>query len=135
MTGIIPDVRALLRRFNRMDYRDIWVRHDDFELFIARAGGSANPLRHQAATSDMDAVVSAPQAVAASVIAAPHIGTFLSALPPGSRVEAGAAVAWMDLLGEVIEVPAAIAGIVAAVTPQAGELVEYGAPLVSLVPD
>ncbi|MFD2579984.1 acetyl-CoA carboxylase biotin carboxyl carrier protein subunit [Novosphingobium colocasiae] len=67
------------------------------------------------------------------IVVAPHIASFLSALPVGSTVAAGEAVARIELLGEEIAVPADRAGTVSQVLAEAGALVEYSAPLVRLL--
>jgi biotin carboxyl carrier protein len=123
---IVRDARAFLRRFELVDYGDMLIRNGGFSLFIARESGGANPLRAPAASAE------APSPAVEHVVHAPHLGTFRSALTPGSRVGENGRVATIELLGEAVEVRTDRPGTVSAVLPQAGELVEYGAPLVRL---
>jgi biotin carboxyl carrier protein len=135
MNPIVDNARALLRSFERAGYADIMVRQGDFSLFIARQNGGVNTLRPRTANSLAVAPADAPEcqrALEEHAIEAPHLATFRSALAPGSRVEAGTIVATLELLDETIEVTADCAGIVRSVAPQAGELVEFGAPLLLL---
>ena len=127
MSVLIDNARALLRRFEAMDCRDLLIRDGDFTLFIARDDGVANPLL-AAGPAEPVAVSAAPD----HWIAAPHLGSFLSALPPGSAVDIGTVVAKLALLDEIVEVPADRAGTVAAVAAEEGALIEYGMPLLTL---
>lgn len=127
MSALIDNSRALLRRFEAMDCRDLLIRDGDFTLFIARDDGSANPLL---AAEPVSQAADAP--AADYWIAAPHLGTFVSALSPGSPVEIGTIVAKLALLDEIVEISADRAGTVAAVAAGEGELIEYDMPLVAL---
>lgn len=135
MTDIITDTRALLRLFRQSDYGDLHVRSGDYELFVARPQGGANPLRAPIAQAGASAEPAAPAQVGATehLVSAPHIASFVSALAIGSAVAAGDAVARIELLGEPIDLFAQQAGLVTDVMAQPGALVEYAAPLVRLL--
>lgn len=134
MTAIIEDTRALLRLFRQSGYVDFHLRSGDYELFVARPGGSANPLRAPV-TQATPLVPVEPAATATSeqLLSAPHIATFVSALDVGSAVVAGDAVVRIELLGEPIDLFADHAGMVTDVLARPGALVEYAAPLVRLL--
>ncbi|HUD90975.1 hypothetical protein [Sphingobium sp.] len=136
MTDIVTDTRALLRLFRQSGYADIHLRSGDYELFVARPGGGANPLHAQVVAE----AAAAPSAAAPmetekveQLVSAPHIASFVSALSVGSTVVAGDAVARIELLGEPIDLCADQPALVTEVLAEPGALVEYGAPLVRLL--
>lgn len=140
MTDIVNDTRALLRLFRQSGYGDFHLRSGDYELFVARPHGAANPLRApaaqpaspvQPATTPMPAP--APVATTDQLVAAPHIASFVSALAVGSHVTAGEAVARIELLGEAIDLVAERPGMVTEILAQPGTLIEYATPLVRLM--
>jgi biotin carboxyl carrier protein len=135
MTDIVTDTRALLRLFRQSDYGDLHVRSGDYEMFVARPHGGANPLRASMAQAGTSPEPSAPTHVEATehLVSAPHIASFVSALAIGSAVAAGDAVARIELLGEPIDLLAEQAGLVTDVMAKPGALVEYAAPLVRLL--
>ncbi|NWK94427.1 hypothetical protein DM806_01730 [Sphingobium lactosutens] len=135
MNDIVTDTRALLRLFRQSGYGDIHLRTDDYELFVARPGGGANPLR-----APIDRAAAVPESAppieatgAEQVIAAPHIASFVFALAVGSTVAAGDAVARIELLGEPIDLFAEQPGMITEVLVQPGALIEYAVPLVRLL--
>ena len=130
MSELVSDTRTLLRLFRQSGYKDMHIRLDDYEAFFAWAEGAPNPLSGSDAAAE-----EAPSAAVGEdlIVAAPHIASFVSALPVGSTVAAGEAVALIELLGEEIAVPAERAGTVTEVLAEAGALVEYSAPLVRLL--
>ncbi|SER84935.1 biotin/lipoyl-containing protein [Sphingobium sp. YR768] len=136
MTDIITDTRALLRLFRQSGYADIHLRSGDYELFVARPGGGANPLHAPVAVEAPPAppaVVPVETAKVEHLVAAPHIASFVSALAVGSAVAAGDSVARIELLGEPIDLCADQAGLVTEVLAEPGALIEYAAPLVRLL--
>jgi len=135
MTDIITDTRALLRLFRQSDYGDLHLRSGDYELFVARAHGGANPLRAPIAQAGPSLELGAPTRSGATehLVSAPHIASFVSALAVGTAVAAGDAVARIELLGEPIDLLAEQAGLVTDVMAKPGALVEYAAPLVRLL--
>jgi len=130
MSELVSDTRTLLRLFRQSGYKDMHIRLDKYEAFFAWPEGAANPLSGSDAAAE-----EAPSAAVGEdlIVAAPHIASFVSALPVGSTVAAGEAVALIELLGEEIAVPAERAGTVTEVLAEAGALVEYSAPLVRLL--
>lgn len=136
MTDIITDTRALLRLFRQSGYADIHLRSGDYELFVARPNGGANPLHAPVAAEVVHAPPAADPAEAAKaeqLVSAPHIASFVSALPVGSAVAAGDMIARIELLGEPIDLCADRAGLVTDVLAEPGALIEYAAPLVRLL--
>lgn len=134
MSAIITDTRALLRLFRQSGYGDVHLRLGDYELFVAKPEGGANPLRAPMAPARAPAQPAVPvQAAAAEhLVSAPHIASFVSALAIGSAVAAGDAVARIELLGEPIDLYAEGPAMVIEVLALPGALVEYDAPLVRL---
>jgi biotin carboxyl carrier protein len=107
-SNLLDDARALLAGFVRQDLGRLSVRlRSDVELFLLRRAA---------------APVGTP-------IVAPHVGTIAEVKAVGSLVQAGQVVATLELLGELIDVPASVGGIVDSVQSSAGELVQYGEPI------
>jgi biotin carboxyl carrier protein len=131
----IADLRGLLFLVERSDWREFYLRTGDWSVFMARPGGGVDPMMSGAAVVEAAPTVEAPVAIMAppTTISAPHIATFVSALPVGSEVGLGAALARIELLGETIDVTSESAGFVAAILAEPGALVEYGQPLVEIV--
>jgi biotin carboxyl carrier protein len=135
MSAIITDTRALLRLFRQSGYGDVHLRLGDYELFVAKPEGGANPLRAAApeAIAPPQPAAPTPSATTEQLVSAPHIASFVSALAVGSNVAAGDAVARIELLGEPIDLCAEGPGMVIEVLAQPGALIEYAAPLVRLL--
>ena len=126
MSSTIEEVRALLAGFVQSPWRDLHFRSGGWSLFMAKADGGPNPM-----------LARAGQAVAAVVAAlrevtAPHLGIFSARVAPGAQVEVGTVIGQVDKLGEATDVVSEVAGRIAAVLPNDGDMVEYGAPLVRL---
>ncbi|WP_374414687.1 biotin/lipoyl-containing protein [Novosphingobium colocasiae] len=132
MSELVSDTRTFLRLFRHSGYKDMHIRLGDYEAFFASPDGAANPLLAGEVTAGVDAAPAGDPG-ADLIVAAPHIASFVSALPVGSTVAAGEAVARIELLGEEISVPADRAGTVSHVLAEAGALVEYSTPLVRLL--
>lgn len=133
MTTAIMDARAMLASFAKSSWRTLHIRTDAAELFLARTGGGANPMRPRpAAVPAVPAPVAAAAVETVVSVTAPHVATFVSAEPVGTMVAAGQTVCRIDLLGEVIDVPAAQAGRVAGHPVAAGALVDHGQVLVTI---
>jgi biotin carboxyl carrier protein len=136
MSDTIATTRALLRMFEQSGYGDLHVRVGDYALFVARTGGRVNPLRVAVPEKPITVAATAavlPKPAASSTISAPHIATMLSAIPVGSAILAGDHVARIVLLGEAIDLTAEHAGLVEAIIAQPGALLEYGAPIVTIL--
>lgn len=135
MSDIIADTRALLRLFRQSGYADMHLRLDNYELFVARPNGAANPLLVRCVPVGGEALSSAPTTSIANeqLLSAPHIASFVSALAVGSAVSAGDAVVRLELLGERIDLFAKAPAMVTEVLVEPGALVEYAVPLVRLL--
>jgi acetyl-CoA carboxylase biotin carboxyl carrier protein len=124
MTETIDNARALLRMFEQSDWQDMHIRAGDYSLFVARQRGGENPMR-------------ALRVIAAkrdqSVVTAPHVANLVSALPVGSTVQSGMMVAQIELLGDLIDVEADRDGVVETVFAEAGQLLEYGTPILRII--
>lgn len=126
MSSTIEEVRALLVGFVQSPWRDLHFRSGGWSLFMAKADGGPNPMLARAGA--------AVAAVAAALreVTAPHLGIFSARVAPGTEVEVGTVIGQVDKLGEVTDVVSEAAGRVAAILPNDGDLVEYGAPLARL---
>lgn len=126
MSSTIEEVRALLAGFVQSPWRDLHFRSGGWSLFMAKADGGPNPMLARAGA--------AVAAVAAALreVTAPHLGIFSARVAPGAEVEVGTVIGQVDKLGEATDVVSEVAGRVAAILPNDGDLVEYGAPLVRL---
>jgi biotin carboxyl carrier protein len=132
----IADLRGLLFLVERSDWREFSLRTGDWSVFMARPGGGPDPMLSGGETvAEAAPIAQAPFAppAPATTISAPHIATFVSALPVGSEVALGAALARIELLGETIDVTTENAGFVTAILVEPGALVEYGQPMVEIV--
>ena len=139
MNTAIVNARALLMLFARSEWKDLYVRYAEGEVFIARTSGGANPMLSGNApatiTAGGDAGAVAAQAfTAAESILAPHVGTVVSILAPRTAVNAGVVVAQIEVLGQRIDICSALEGIVADVWVVEGQFIEYGFPLISIAP-
>jgi biotin carboxyl carrier protein len=126
MSSTIEEVRALLSSFVQSPWRDLHFRNGGWSLFMAKADGGANPM-----------LARAGQAVAAAVAAlrdvtAPHLGIFSARVAAGTEVAAGTVIGQVDKLGEATDIVSDVAGRVAEVLLQDGDLAEYGVPLVRM---
>ncbi len=126
MSSTIEEVRALLVSFTASPWRDLHVRSGGWSLFMAKADGGANPMLARAGAA-VAAVVAALREVTA-----PHLGIFSARVTPGAVVDVGTVIGQVDKLGEATDVVSDVAGRIAAVLPNDGDMVEYGAPLVRL---
>jgi acetyl-CoA carboxylase biotin carboxyl carrier protein len=118
---VLENVRALLAAFARSPWRDLHLRTELAEVFIAKTNGGANPMVAQQA--DQHNV---------KTVRAPHIASMLSVLPNGTKIAAGDVVATIELLGAPIEIVSADAGTILSAEGFPGGLVEYDQPLVTL---
>lgn len=127
----INDARALLDALLGSDWREIHVVSGDTEIFIARNGAGANPMRAVPAAPVAEAASPLPPVVEKAVTA-PHVATLVEAVSVGTRVEAGQTVATLHVLDEPIAVAAPGAGTVVRVDASPGELLDFGAPLLTI---
>lgn len=130
----IADARALLDTLLTSDWQELHVVSGDTEIFIARPGAGPNPLHaERESTAVPEPVTIAAPEPSTTEIKAPHVATFVSAPGVGTAVLAGERVATLRLLEEEIVLVAPVAGTIAGVTAAAGSLLDYGAPVLSLV--
>lgn len=123
MDTVVTDIRALLRQFQQAALRDLHLRSQALEVFIARNDGSANPMLAGRPAAD-DARTTA--------ISAPHLGLFEPLCAAGDVIGPGSIVARIDVLGRKTDVLAPEGGRITAVGPAANALVEYGEQLLTV---
>lgn len=129
----INDARALLETLLSNGWQEMHVVSGDTEIFLACKSGGPNPMRAAAwtvASASRSTVVAA--AAPETVVKAPHVATLVDALPVGTTVTAGQAIATLQVLGESEAVEAPVSGTIVRHVAAAGELVDFGAPLVSI---
>ena len=124
----INDARALLDALLASDWRDVHVTSGGTEIFIARAGGGANPMRASA-----EPVVSVSgEAGMTSTVAAPHVATLVSVAQIGADLTQGDIAATIEVLGEEETILAAVSGRVAMVHVEKGGLIEFNMPILEI---
>lgn len=77
------------------------------------------------------------------IVTAPMVGTFYSSpgpgqpvfVAPGERVHAGQTIGIIEAMKTMNEIPAGFAGIVGQLFVANAQAVEYGTPLLSIIPD
>jgi acetyl-CoA carboxylase biotin carboxyl carrier protein len=121
MTDPLTEMRALLMQFEKSGLKDMYVRSNDWTVFMAQPGGAANPMRLAADTQHMIETVTAP-----------HLGLFEPICSPGDAVAAGQTIAMIYALGRKTEVTSGSAGRVTAVLFSANDLVEFGEAVVAI---
>ncbi len=126
----IDDARALLDTLLANDWQELHVVSGDTEIFLARNGGGANPMRAAPPAAPV-AVPPPPSPAPASErsVTAPHVATLVDALPVGTRVAAGDRVATLHVLDDREDVAAPVAGTILRVDATPGALLDYGASL------
>lgn len=132
LQSAIDDARALLDTLLASDWQDAHVVSGTTEIFIARDGGRPNPMR-QAVTAPV-ATSSAPEErqEPGQAVTAPHVATVVNVVAIGTLVESGARVATIRVLDTEEVVVAPHAGTVTAIHADAGTLVEFKTPILSL---
>lgn len=125
MSQAIDEIRAILRDFTQSSWRDLFVRSDDWQLFLARPDGGPNPLKAGHHSGRVD---EGPMAVESSVVAAPHLGLFVPACQIGEDIVDGAILGRIMAIDRATPVLATVAGAVEWLASE-GEFVEYGARL------
>jgi biotin carboxyl carrier protein len=116
------DVREILRIIDESPLKELKVETEGFSLHVLRADAPVE------VTPETDGLVT---------IESPMLGTFYRAEAPGqpsfvevgSRVESDTTVCIIEVMKMMNSVPAGVAGTVAEICAENGELVEYGAPL------
>lgn len=124
----IAEIRALLLQFEKSRLKDFYLRTGEWQVFMARPDGGANPM--------VEAPAAPPQVTVAEMpgvgVKAPHLGLFEPACAPGDVIEGGALIGRLDVLGRKTDVVADRAGRITAVNFAANDLVEYGETLATI---
>jgi len=148
------DVREILRIIDESELDELSIETEGFSLHVRKGGGSqgAEDARSEAVLP-RTASERAPQPPEATpptassdeleTILSPMLGTFYRAEAPGASpfVEVGATVGpdttvcIIEVMKMMNSVPAGVAGTIAEVVPENGQLVEYGEPLFRVKPE
>lgn len=140
MSATITDIRALLIAFEKCGYSALTLEMGDTAVHFARGDGAGSPFLAPAAIAPPPAAEPIAEAAASAVkvpgaaVTAPHIGTFVSALPVGTQVAVGDIVATIRVLDETVAIAAPCHGTVASVSLVPEDLAEYGMTLVTITP-
>ncbi len=126
MPDPITEIRALLMQFEKSGLKDLYIRSQDWIVFMAQSDGAVNPSQ----MAQVAGTVTGPVSLAA--VSAPHLGLFEPACAAGDVVSAGQVVAVIDVLGRKTQVTSASAGRVAAIHFAANDLVEFGETLAEI---
>lgn len=121
----VGNARALLDLFGRSPWRELHLRVGDEEMFLAKQGGGADPMRR--------AVDRRPAQPVLSTVRAPHLATLALVGASGEEIAEGQVLAVLELLGEEIPLPAPATGIIGAAHAAAGALVEFDQPIVDII--
>jgi acetyl-CoA carboxylase biotin carboxyl carrier protein len=140
------DIEAVVACFEASDWRRIELVADGVELHLSK--DPASPLADRPPEPRAEAVSApaAPPAAAipgATLVTAPSLGTFYRAPRPGEppfvtvgdQVREGQDLCIVEVMKLFTTVHAPAAGRIAAIHAEDGDLVEFGQPLVSLLPD
>lgn len=129
VTRAINDARALLSTLISSEWQELHVVSGDTEIFVARHGAGANPMRAAQASDAVEAPAAGPELQ----MKAPHVATVIAALPVGTSVSAGQKVATLRVLDEEEDVLSPVSGTIVRIDAEGGALVEYDDPLLSIV--
>lgn len=129
VAAVIDDARALMDALLANDWSEVHVTGHDFEIFIAKEGGGANPMLGQDLGDGPNETLPAGPV---KTLSAPHVATVEWVAEVGVRLEVGQSVVRLSVLDEVSELPAAAGGSVVRVHAVPGQMVEFGAPLVDV---
>ena len=132
------DVREILRIVDESDLAEVRIETEGLSLHLLR-GGAAPAAEEPPAPK----AAAAPEPAADGVvIPSPMLGTFYRAPAPGAapfvevgtRVEPETIVCIVEVMKMMNSVAAGVAGTIAEVCAENGQLVEYGAPLFRVEP-
>ncbi len=136
-------VRSLVGMMQSAGLSRLDLQHGDLSVSLRRdsVGGVQRSTSAAEALDQLD-TAEPTEADTAHVIAAPMIGTFYAApspsdpafVAPGDRVEEGQTVGIIEAMKIMNEIAADRAGIVLDVVARNAQTVEYGSPLVRLLP-
>lgn len=133
IAAALDDARGLLDALLASDWKDAHVVAGATEIFIARDGGRANPMRAAPVAAVVDA---APDAVASAAeeiaITAPHVATLVRTAVLGEHVAVGQVLATLSVLDAEEPLVAEQAGRVGMIQAEAGALLEFGTPILTL---
>ena len=148
------DVREILRIIDESELDELSIETEGFSLHVRKGGGSqgAEDARSEAVLprTASERAPQPPEATPATAssdeletILSPMLGTFYRAEAPGASpfVEVGATVGpdttvcIIEVMKMMNSVPAGVAGTIAEVVPENGQLVEYGEPLFRVKPE
>ncbi len=145
--GLTADVRALIEMMARGGIADLTLETGAVKLRLRSHGAGARPAAEArpitGAALDGSRTATAPDMEPDSiVITAPMLGTFYHAPAPGEPpfvqvgdpVDAGQTIGIIEAMKIMNEIPIDASGVVAEIFVTNGQPVEYGQPLMRLVP-
>lgn len=137
----LQDVMQVMDRFQASGLAHMKLSLDGCQLELDRTTGVAAPVVAPVVTADTPVVdaTSAPSEPDGPCITAPVVGTFYVApspesdpfVQPGDKVKAGDTVCLLEAMKMMSEVTAPCDCVIDKILAADGELVEFGAPLMS----
>jgi acetyl-CoA carboxylase biotin carboxyl carrier protein len=142
---LITAVRELGQIMRDNGLHKIELENGDLSLRLVAAGGKVKTLA--VAPAEVPAAAETAEIEAAAelgqVVTAPMVGTYYSSpapgqpsfVQPGDRVHAGQTIGIIEAMKTMNEIPAGFAGVVGQIYVSNAQAVEYGTPLLSILPD
>jgi acetyl-CoA carboxylase biotin carboxyl carrier protein len=145
LTDLTAAVRELGQIMRDNGLHKIEIENGDLSLRLVATGGKVR----QVAVAPVETLVSTETAEVEAaaeigqVVTAPMVGTYYSSpapgqpsfVQPGDRVHAGQTIGIIEAMKTMNEIPAGFAGVVGQIYVSNAQAVEYGTPLLSIVPD
>lgn len=145
LADLTAAVRELGQIMRENGLHKIEIERGDLNLRLVAAGAK---IRAVAVPPSQETVVIPPEAEAPAdavgqIVTAPMVGTYYSSpapgqptfVQPGDRVHAGQTIGIIEAMKTMNEIPAGYAGVVGQIYVDNAQAVEYGTPLLSIIPD
>jgi biotin carboxyl carrier protein len=124
----IDDARALIDVLTAQGWQEVHVVSGETEIFIAKDGGSINPMR----VLETSRALPLADALGQTIVKATHVGTIVYVAAMDAVVANGQVVARFRVLDAVEDILAPVSGQIALVHAKVGALVEFDAPIIAL---
>jgi acetyl-CoA carboxylase biotin carboxyl carrier protein len=124
----IDDARALIDVLTARDWQEVHVVSGETEIFIAKNGGSINPMRAHETCKALPLADDLGQ----TIVKAPHVGTIVYVAATGAVVANGQVVARLRVLDTVEDIVTPGSGRIAVTHAKVGTLVEFDAPIIAI---
>lgn len=122
----INNARALLDTLLSSQWREVHVVSGDTEIFLARNGGGANPMRAPAPVAAPVTAIVERDVASEHIVTAPHVATLVDTIPAGTAVAPGQKIGTIRVLDTLEAIEAPVAGTIARIEAADGDLLDYG---------